>query len=48
MEVFEKLAGNGEIITIQCDAKMPREESRFRVYNDKKSIELTKTAVADR
>jgi len=48
MEVFEKLGANGEIVTIECDAKMPREEPRFRVNNDKKSIELTKTVVADR
>lgn len=48
MDAFEKLGANGELVTIECDAKMPREDSRFRVYNDKESIELTKTVVSDR
>lgn len=48
MDAFEKLGANGEIVTIECSAKMPREESRFRVYNDKNSIELKKTVVSDR
>ena len=48
MDAFEKLGVNGEIVTIECSAKMPREESRFRVYNDKNSIELKKTVVSDR
>ena len=48
MDAFEKLGANGEIVTIECSTKMPREESRFRVYNDKNSIELKKTVVSYR
>ncbi|UUA75098.1 DUF2931 family protein [Cellvibrio sp. QJXJ] len=48
MNAFEKLGANGEEVTIECDARMPREDARLRVYNDKESIELKKTRVSDR
>lgn len=48
MKAFEKLGAKGEEVTIECDARMPREDARLRVYNDKESIELKKTRVSDR
>lgn len=48
MNAFEKLGANGELVTIEFDAAMPRENSRFRVFNDKETIELVKTNVSDR
>ena len=47
MDAFEKHGANGELVHIEVWPGLPRETTKVRVYNDKESIALPKTHVAD-
>ncbi len=47
MEVFEKLGANGELVHLEVTPAVTREATTVRAYNDKESIPLKKTRVAD-
>ncbi len=45
MQTFEKLAENGEKVTIEIEPRAPQQTSIIRVYNNKESIALKKTHI---
>ena len=47
MDAFEKLGAQGEKVTIEFDARVPRQLMKIRVYNDKEFIELKKTYIKE-
>ncbi len=47
MDAFEKLGANGEKVTIEFDAQLPRHLMKIRVHNDKESIDLVKTYIKE-
>lgn len=42
MDAFEKLGANGQKVYMEFDPRLPRENIKVRLYNDKESIELKK------
>ena len=42
MAAFEKLGANGKKVYLEFDPRLPKVETRVRLYNDKESIELKK------
>ena len=47
MDAFEKLGAQGEKVSIEFDAQVPRQFMKIRVYNDKEFIELKKTYIKE-
>ena len=47
MAAFEQLGSNGEKVYLEFDPKMPRSQTRVRLYNDEESIVLKKTISKD-
>jgi len=42
MDAFEKLGANNQKVYLEFEPRLPREQLRARLYNDKESIELKK------
>jgi len=47
METFEKLGVNQQVVRMEFDPKLPRSQTKIRLYNDKESIELKKFKIKD-